>query len=114
MSDCLFCKISRSEIPAKIVHEDEHVLVFHDIAPTAPTHLLVIPREHISTVNDLEDANAGVIGKMFLAAKTAAREAGLSDAGYRLVMNVGEGGGQTVFHIHLHVIGGRSLSWPPG
>jgi len=114
MSDCLFCKIINGDIPAEIVYEDDAVLAFRDINAQAPTHVLVIPRTHIATINDIQPDQGGLIGKMYLAAKQVAKQEGISESGYRTVMNCGEGAGQTVFHIHLHVLGGRSLGWPPG
>ena len=112
--DCLFCKIINGDIPADIVYQDDDVIGFNDINPQAPTHVLFIPKKHISTVNDLTDDDAAVVGKLFLAAKSVAKEAGFADDGYRLVMNCNEGAGQTVFHIHLHMLAGRALNWPPG
>ena len=113
MSDsCLFCRVVRREIPAKVVHEDEHTLAFRDIDPKAPTHVLVIPKVHVATLNDATDAE--LLGRLLLSAKTVAADEGIAETGYRTVVNCGAGAGQTVFHIHLHVLGGRSLSWPPG
>lgn len=112
--DCIFCQIVAGEIPAKVVREDEETIAFRDIDPKAPTHVLVIPRRHIPSVNALGDADAELVGRLYLAAKEVAREEGLTDAGYRLVMNTGPDAGQTVAHIHLHVLGGRALNWPPG
>ena len=114
MTDCLFCKICAGEIPADIVYEDEATLAFRDINPQAPTHVLVIPRRHISTINDLDENDRSLVGDLFLAAQHVAREAGIADEGYRTVMNCNRAAGQTVFHIHLHVVGGRDLDWPPG
>ena len=114
MSDCLFCKILDGEIPCDKVYENEHVIVFRDVNPQAPTHVLVIPRNHISTVNDLTEDNKNIVGEMMLAAQHVAKLEGIDEAGYRLIMNCNEGAGQTVFHIHLHVLGGRALNWPPG
>ena len=114
MSDCLFCKISAGEIPADIVFQDDDVLAFRDLNPQAPTHFLVIPKKHISTINDIQDQDAELIGKMYLAAKQVAKDEGIDESGYRTVMNCNAGAGQTVFHIHLHVLGGRGMSWPPG
>lgn len=111
-ADCLFCGIAGGEGSADVVHEDEDVVAFRDINPQAPTHILVIPRKHISTVDDLQPEDAELVGKLFLAAKEVA--AGLGLDGYRLVMNTGAPAGQSVFHIHLHLLGGRSLGWPPG
>ncbi|HLM42741.1 MAG TPA: histidine triad nucleotide-binding protein [Myxococcaceae bacterium] len=114
MSDCLFCKIRDGFIPAKVVHRDEHCLAFEDIHPQAPTHLLVIPLKHIATVNDLAVEDREVVGHLSLTAAKLARQRGIADSGYRLVMNTHRDAGQTVFHIHLHVLGGRPLEWPPG
>ncbi|MDE2773967.1 MAG: histidine triad nucleotide-binding protein [Gemmatimonadota bacterium] len=116
MSDpsCLFCRIAAHDIPADIVHEDQRLVAFHDIRPQAPTHVLIIPRDHIATLNDLEPAHREVVGEMHLLARELARAEGLEEAGWRLVMNCGAAAGQTVFHIHLHLLGGRTLGWPPG
>jgi histidine triad (HIT) family protein len=110
--DCLFCRIVRREIPAKVIHEDEHTLAFRDIDPKAPTHVLVIPKQHIDTLNDATDAT--LVGRLLIAAKEIAAAEGIADGGYRTVVNCGAGAGQTVFHLHLHLLGGRKLSWPPG
>lgn len=112
--DCLFCRIAKKEIPAEIVYENEQVVAFRDLHPKAPHHLLIIPREHFSTLNDLGDHQGSVIGELFVTAKHLAKEYGVADSGYRCLMNVNAGAGQTVFHIHLHVLAGRSFSWPPG
>ena len=114
MSDCLFCRIIAGEIPAKIAYQDDDVVAFHDISPQAPLHVLVIPRKHIAMINDLQSDDASVVGKLFLAAKKVAADAGYAESGYRVVMNCGRDAEQTVFHIHLHVLAGRALSWPPG
>ncbi len=114
MSDDLFLKIVAGEIPADVVHETDNVLAFRDVNPQASTHVLVIPKRRIPTVNDITEADAPLIGEMFLVAKAVAAAEGLAEDGYRLVMNCNAHGGQTVFHIHLHVIGGRPMSWPPG
>ncbi len=114
MSDCLFCKILEGKVPASIVYEDENVLAFEDVNPQAPMHVLIIPRKHISTVNDLQDDDAIIIGQLYLAAKTIAGDKGVAEEGYRLVMNCNEQAGQTVFHVHLHVLAGRNMTWPPG
>ncbi len=114
MTECIFCKIAQGEIPAEIVYENEDVVVFRDLNPQAPIHLLAIPRVHIASMNDLDNAHAALAGKLLLAAKTVAAQEGIADSGYRVVMNCGEGAGQTVFHIHLHILGGRPFSWPPG
>lgn len=112
MNDCLFCKIIAGKIPAKKIYEDDEVLAFFDVNPQAPQHFLIIPKEHISTLNDANDAN--LIGKLSLTASKIAKDLGFANDGYRVVMNCNEDGGQEVFHIHLHVLGGRSMSWPPG
>lgn len=114
MVDCVFCKIASGEIPAKIIHEDEHVVAFHDLTPKAPTHFLVIPRQHIATLDNCTSEEESLLGKMLITGKKIAVEGGLSPSGYRFVMNAHSGGGQTVFHIHLHVLGGRQMTWPPG
>ncbi len=114
MSDCLFCKIRKSEIPADIIFENDDVLAFNDVNPQAPVHLLIIPKKHISTVNDMVDDDQLIMGKLFSAAKAIAKQKGVSDDGYRLVVNCNEKAGQTVFHIHMHMLADRALSWPPG
>ena len=111
---CLFCRIAAGEIPAKKVHEDADVVAFHDINPQAPTHVLVIPRKHIAKLDDLTDADAATIGTTIVRAAQIARDLQLAEDGYRIVVNNGEGAGQTVFHIHVHVLGGRGFRWPPG
>ena len=112
--DCLFCKVLNGDIPADIVYESDSAIAFRDINPQAPTHVLVIPRKHVATINDLGEEDQEIVGSLYLAAKDIARAEGLSDEGYRVVMNCNEGAGQSVFHIHLHVLGGRALGWPPG
>lgn len=112
MADTIFSKIIRKEIPARIVHEDENYLAFHDVDPKAPTHILIIPKKPIATLNDVEPADAQIVGGMFLLAAKLMRSMGNSN--FRTVFNCGEGAGQTVFHIHLHVLAGREFSWPPG
>ena len=114
MSNCIFCKIIAGEIPAEKLYEDDNVLAFRDIQAQAPLHALIIPKRHIATINDLQSDNAELIGQMFLAAKQIAKAEGYAESGYRTVMNCGEAAGQTVFHLHLHVLAGRDLSWPPG
>ncbi len=114
MTDCLFCKIRDNEIPADIVYENDDVLAFNDVNPHAPIHILIIPRKHISTINDLHDSDELIMGKLFSAAKIIAKQEGVSDDGFRLVVNCNEGAGQTVFHIHMHLLAGRTLTWPPG
>ena len=110
----LFAKIIRREIPADIVHEDDEVLAFRDINPQAPVHVLFIPKRPIATLNDLGEVDAALVGKLVLAAARWAKQQGFAEDGYRLVMNCNRDGGQTVFHIHLHLLAGRALQWPPG
>lgn len=114
MTDCLFCKIIAGDIPSEKFYEDDNVFAFQDINSVAPLHALIIPKKHISMINDLEEKDAEVVGQLYLAAKKIAAQKGYSDAGYRTVMNCGEAAGQTVFHIHLHLLAGRDLDWPPG
>lgn len=112
--DCLFCKIASGEIPAKTVFEDSELVAFHDINPQAPTHILIIPRQHFATLNDTDSKDEPLLGRMVLTAKRLAQLQHLDEAGYRLVFNVNSGGGQEVYHIHLHLLGGRQMKWPPG
>ncbi|MBZ0072711.1 MAG: histidine triad nucleotide-binding protein [Thiohalobacteraceae bacterium] len=114
MSDCLFCKMVAGEIKPDTVYEDDEVLAFRDINPQAPTHVLVIPKIHISTPNDLQPEHAALVGKLYLAAQKVAAGDGIAARGYRTVMNCHREAGQSVFHIHLHVLGGRPMHWPPG
>jgi histidine triad (HIT) family protein len=114
MSDTLFAKIIRREIPAQIVYEDDDVLAFRDINPQAPVHVLFVPKRAVPTLNDLTAADAELIGKLLLAAAAFAKREGFAESGYRTVFNCNRDGGQTVFHIHLHLLAGRTLSWPPG
>jgi histidine triad (HIT) family protein len=114
MADCLFCRLVRREIPASIVFEDDRVLAFNDINPQAPTHVLVIPKRHIETLNDLEAEDDTLVGEMVRRAAAIAAERDLSAKGFRTVFNTNREAGQTVFHIHLHLLGGRSMMWPPG
>jgi histidine triad (HIT) family protein len=114
MPDCLFCKIASGKIAADTVYQNEGVVAFRDINPKAPTHVLLIPRRHIATLNDLTPENSGVIGQLYLAAKHVAEESKLAQRGYRTVINCNADAGQSVFHIHLHLLGGRSMTWPPG
>lgn len=113
MEDCLFCKIVDGEIESEILYEDEEIIAFPDINPVAPIHILIIPKEHIESADDLEKRHSEMVGKIFLVAKKIAKDMDL-DEGYRIVNNCGEDGGQTVKHIHFHLIGGRQLMWPPG
>lgn len=112
--DCLFCRIAARAIPAQVVHETEHLLAFRDIDPKAPVHVLIIPKRHIASVNAVGADDASLLGELFVAARAIAEAEGLTDDGYRLVVNTGAGAGQTVWHIHLHLLGGRDLRWPPG
>jgi len=109
---CLFCRIVRREIPAQVIHEDEHTLAFRDIDPKAPTHVLVIPKAHVPSLNEATDA--AQLGRLMLVAAQLAKAEGISEDGYRTVVNSGANAGQTVFHVHLHLLGGRRLAWPPG
>jgi histidine triad (HIT) family protein len=112
-ADCLFCKIAEKKIPSKVVYEDDDVFAFEDIGPQAPTHILIIPRKHFASLSEAKAEDAAVIGKMHLVAAELARKLKLTD-GYRTVVNSGSGAGQTVFHLHLHLLGGREFGWPPG
>lgn len=114
MTDCLFCKIACGEIPGDILYETDEVMVFNDVNPQAPEHFLVIPKKHIPTINDIQVEQASLIGQLYLAAKHVAKQLGMDESGYRCVMNCNADGGQTVQHIHLHVLGKRQMSWPPG
>lgn len=111
---CLFCRIVADELPSTRVHEDDAVIAFRDIAPRAPTHVLVIPRKHIASAADLTEAHGPILGRLFAVAADIARSEGIADAGYRVVTNVGRWGGQSVDHLHFHVMGGRAFDWPPG
>ncbi len=113
MSDCLFCKIGSKEIPAKFVYEDPEIFAFEDIHPQAPVHLLICPRKHMASLNDAEAGDAVLLGRVLFVAKQLAAERGISN-GYRTVFNNGAGAGQTVDHLHLHLLGGRAMRWPPG
>lgn len=112
--DCLFCKIAKGEIPAKIIYQDDQVVVFDDINPQAAHHKIIIPKKHISTLNDLREEDKILAGHMMLTAAKLAKELGVADDGYRVVTNCNAGAGQSVFHIHYHLLGGRRFSWPPG
>ena len=114
MSDCIFCKIISKEIPSSVVYEDDRVLAFKDISPAAPVHVLIIPKQHISSVMDLNLEHVDLIGHIFLVGKKIARDLGVDSKGFRIVNNCGEDGCQTVGHIHFHLLGGRGLQWPPG
>lgn len=112
--DCLFCKIAAGDIPAKIVYEDDDLLAFRDINPQAPTHILIIPRKHFATINECSESDQQLLGALILRAKKIAEAEQLDQFGYRLVFNINSGGGQEVYHIHLHLLGGRQMTWPPG
>lgn len=114
MSDCIFCKIAGKQIPAKIVHEDDQCVAFDDVNPQAPTHTLVIPRKHIASVVEMTEADAGLLGHLMVVGSKVAKTKGIAEGGYRFVVNTGRNGGQTVFHLHLHMLGGRPMHWPPG
>ncbi|WP_416197747.1 MAG: Histidine triad (HIT) family protein [Sporanaerobacter sp.] len=114
MSDCIFCKIAHGEIPADKIYEDDKVIVFNDINPQSPVHFLVIPKEHISSIKEIDENNVSIISHIVLIIKKIAKEKGLDEKGYRIINNCGEYGGQTVEHLHFHVLGGRQLLWPPG
>lgn len=114
MENCIFCKIVKGEIPSDKVYEDEKVLAFKDINPEAPVHVLIIPKNHIGSINELTEENRDIISHIFITAKNIAQKLGIADNGYRVVTNCGEDGGQTVGHIHFHLLGGRTLKWPPG
>jgi len=114
MSDCIFCKIANGEIPSDRVWEDEQLVAFRDLNPQAPTHILIIPKKHLSTLLEVESEDVELLGRLQIAAVEIARQEGLDDDGFRLVTNCLEGAGQSVFHIHVHLLGGRPLRWPPG
>lgn len=111
---CVFCRIAAGELPARIVYETEQVLAFWDISPIAPVHILIIPRQHIQDTSMLDETTAPVMAEMFLAARDVAAREGIDDTGYRLLINTGRDGGQSVFHMHMHLLGGRKMRWPPG
>lgn len=114
MSDCIFCKIIAKEIPATIIYEDENVIAFDDLHPRAPQHKLIIPRKHIATLNDLSHEDMQIGGQLLYTAQQLAKQLGIAEDGYRVVMNCNAAAGQVVYHIHLHLMGGRNLTWPPG
>lgn len=114
MEDCLFCKMVAGEIKPDTVFEDDEILAFRDINPQAPLHVLVIPKRHIATTNDLTDEDAGLVGRLVLAARRIAVDEGVDEAGYRLAINCNAGAGQSVFHVHVHLLAGRRFGWPPG
>jgi histidine triad (HIT) family protein len=114
MADCLFCKIVDRQIPGSIVYEDDRILAFNDINAQAPTHVLLVPKRHIASLNDLTPADDGIVGELVRRAAAIANERGIAANGYRTIFNTNRDAGQTVFHIHLHLLGGRSMRWPPG
>jgi histidine triad (HIT) family protein len=114
MADCLFCKIAAKQLPAKLVHEDADTVAFEDLNPQAQTHVLVVPRKHVATMNDFGPQDEALVGKLFRVAAQIAKARGHEAAGWRAVMNCNADAGQTVFHVHLHVLGGRRFGWPPG
>ncbi|MGO8695256.1 MAG: histidine triad nucleotide-binding protein [Rectinemataceae bacterium] len=114
MDDCIFCKIARGEIPSRKIHEDDEILAFHDISPKAPVHFLVIPKRHIANLMELESADSALVGRLLYKAQELARLLGCAEKGARFVFNCKSDGGQTVNHVHLHVLGGRIMGWPPG
>ena len=114
MADCLFCKIIHREIPATLVYEDDRVVAFNDINPQAPTHVLVVPKRHVATLNEVGTEDDRLVGELVRRAVAIAKERGLSAGGFRTVFNTNRDAGQTVFHIHLHLLGGRAMTWPPG
>jgi histidine triad (HIT) family protein len=113
-ADCLFCRIVRKELPAKVLFETERVLAFEDIRPKAPVHVLVIPKDHIASLNEAPEGAEALLGEILLRAREAARMKGIGESGYRIVLNTARDSGQEVFHIHFHVLGGRRMTWPPG
>ena len=114
MKDCIFCRIASGDLEATLVHEDDDIVAFRDSNPQAPTHVLVVPRRHLATVNDLAETDAGLAGRLVLAARRIAADEGIAEDGYRLVLNCNREAGQSVFHLHLHLLGGRPMRWPPG
>jgi histidine triad (HIT) family protein len=114
MTDCIFCKIIKGEIPAQIVYQDEKIIAFNDRHPRAPIHQLIVPKKHIATLNDLTESETLLVGNMLQTARLLAAKANIAQSGYRTVFNCNKGGGQEVFHLHLHLLGGRTLNWPPG
>jgi histidine triad (HIT) family protein len=114
MDECIFCKIINKEIPAKIVYEDDRILAFDDINPQAPVHVLLIPKEHFDSLNDIPEEKKDVLGHILSKARQVALEKGVKESGYRIVLNTARDSGQDVFHIHFHVLGGRRMTWPPG
>ncbi len=114
MTDCLFCRIIKKDIPSKIIYQDDRIFAFEDINPQAPTHILIIPKQHFASLKEAPAESQELLGHILIQAREIARELGLQESGYRLVLNTGRDSGQEVFHIHFHLLGGRSMSWPPG
>ena len=114
MADCIFCKIGSGEIPSDKIYDDGSVIAFRDLQPQAPTHILVIPRKHVSTLNDVPESGAQLLADLLLASQKIAKNEGIAEKGYRIVINCNEDGGQEVFHLHAHLLGGRYMGWPPG
>jgi histidine triad (HIT) family protein len=114
MEDCIFCKVANRSVPSKIIFENENVVAFEDLHPQAPTHILIIPKKHIGTLNDASREDASLLGEIILSASAIAKDRHISGSGYRLVCNTNPGAGQSVFHVHFHLLGGRTLAWPPG
>jgi histidine triad (HIT) family protein len=114
MSHCIFCRIVQKTVPARILHEDALCLAFEDVNPKAPSHTLIIPKKHIESLNSLDEMDDRLVGRLFLVAKKLAQEKGIAASGYRLIINTGAEAGQSVFHLHLHLLGGRPMAWPPG
>jgi histidine triad (HIT) family protein len=114
MTNCIFCRIASGDIPTNVVYQDDQVVAFRDLNPQAPTHVLVVPRRHVATLNDLGETDAELVGRMYLAARQIAADEGVAERGYRTVFNCNAEAGQSVFHLHLHVLGGRPMGWPPG
>lgn len=112
--DCIFCKVAAHDVPARTVFENERLIAFHDLFPQAPTHILIIPKTHYTTLNDVPASDSALLGEMMSTATQIAREIGVDESGYRVVMNCNKDGGQSVYHIHLHLLAGRQLGWPPG
>ena len=114
MEDCLFCKIDQGEIPSEKIYDGEGVFAIKDVNPQAPVHILILPKKHFSTIMEIEDGDQKLIGSIFTVANKLAKENGLTDTGFRMILNCGRGAGQSVFHVHYHLMGGRALNWPPG
>ncbi len=114
MSNCIFCKIIEREIPATIAYEDKRIIAFEDVNPQAPVHILLIPKEHFTSLNDMPESKKDIVSHIFIKAKEIAKQKNINDSGFRIVLNTGKNSGQAVFHIHFHLLGGRRMTWPPG